>query len=120
MSIQASAIQPRIVPVQGQEGAPPKLTRSQVLQDTIQIVKELCERSPNKKLQKIKKDLPEINEQTCLIKLGFNDLDIVEVAMDLEDKYGISIPDEDLDVLNSDDKNKSIKVKDFVDLVVSN
>lgn len=37
----------------------------------------------------------EIKEEDRLSKLGMDSLDVIEVIMQLEDKFGINIPDED-------------------------
>ena len=50
-------------------------------------------------------DANEINEDTNLMEdLGADSLDLVELNMALEEKYGISIPEEDFPNLTSVDK----------------
>lgn len=53
----------------------------------------------------------EISESTNLLNEGMDSLDIIELIMDIEDKYIITIPDETIG-------NKIYNIKDFLDLVV--
>ncbi len=46
-------------------------------------------------------DLVEVNEDTYLPSVGFDDLDNIELTMELEDKYNISIADEDFEKLRT-------------------
>ncbi len=56
-------------------------------------------------------DLVEVNEDTYLPSLGFDELDNVELTMELEEEYNVSIKDEDFENLHT--------VKEMTDYVVS-
>ncbi len=57
-------------------------------------------------------DTAEIKEDTKLVDdLGADSLDLVELTMDLEEKFGLKIPDEDV--------SKLVDVKSIVDYVSS-
>lgn len=58
-------------------------------------------------------DAEMIREDSKLIDdLGADSLDLVELTMDLEEKFGLKIPDEDV--------GKLVDVKSIVDYVISN
>ena len=58
-------------------------------------------------------DKAKIKEETVLAEeLGADSLDMVEVIMDLEDEFGISIPDEAIPTLKT--------IKDLVDYIDKN
>ncbi len=44
--------------------------------------------------KQLRVDVNKITEETSIKELGADSLDLVEIVMSLEDKYGISIPDE--------------------------
>lgn len=58
-------------------------------------------------------DKAKIKEETIMAEeLGADSLDMVEVIMDLEDEFGISIPDEAIPTLKT--------IKDLVDYIDQN
>lgn len=58
-------------------------------------------------------DKAKIKEETVMAEeLGADSLDMVEVIMDLEDEFGISIPDEAIPTLKT--------IKDLVDYIDKN
>lgn len=58
-------------------------------------------------------DKAKIKEETVMAEeLGADSLDMVEVIMDLEDEFGISIPDEAIPTLKT--------IKDLVDYIDQN
>ena len=60
--------------------------------------------------EKAECELSEVNDQTTLEEtLGMDSLDRVELLMEMEKEFGITIPDDDAD--------KVITTKDCVDLV---
>lgn len=61
--------------------------------------------------EKAECDISEVKEQTNLEEtLGMDSLDRVELIMDIEKEFSITIPD--------DEAEKAITTKDYVDLVV--
>lgn len=61
--------------------------------------------------EKAECEISEVNDQTNLEEtLGMDSLDRVELLMEIEKEFGITIPDDDAD--------KVITTKDCVDLVV--
>ncbi len=59
-----------------------------------EIIEALCEQ--------LKIDPNEVNEDTSVIDdLGADSLDIVELLMTLEDKYGVVIPDDEVTKLKT-------------------
>jgi len=63
----------------------------------------------------------EISPETTLVELAVDDLDLVEIIMELEDKYGISISDEMIEReaggAKIADLPKALKVANLVNLV---
>ena len=61
---------------------------------------------------KLGKSVDEIKDEASFIEdLGADSLDIVDMIMKLEEEFGISIPDEDLDKIRT--------VKDAIDYIKS-
>jgi len=75
------------------------------MQDIERKIKEVIADKLGKKIEEIKDDASFIED------LGADSLDIVDMIMKLEEEFGISIPDEDLDKIKT--------VKDAINYIKS-
>ncbi len=74
---------------------------------------EILEEVKNALVEHLGVDAEMIREDSKLVDdLGADSLDLVELTMDLEEKFGLKIPDEDV--------GKLVDVKSIVDYVISN
>lgn len=69
----------------------------------IDIIKELFRKNSKDDIEDL-----DIQLETDLYNLGLDSLDLVELVIDIENKFDIAIPDDDLDDLND------WKVKDII------
>lgn len=72
------------MPIESSPSTSTRLSRDQVLQDVRRIVGEYTETAPEA-----------IREENSLeVDLGCDSLDVVEISMEVEEHFGISVPDE--------------------------